>query len=140
MPGLDVIARHRLTKRRSTVVSSANRYPKAADCMYTTQVQCSEIRPDPRSAGYLPHEVEALADSIRQHGLLRPVLLRASSKGYVIVHGERRWRASQMVGLVEVPAIIVEDVTREVSTAAAPGLRDGFAAAGTEREPATFDD
>jgi ParB family chromosome partitioning protein len=108
--------------------------------MYTTQVQCSEIRPDPRSGGYRPHEVEALADSIRRHGVLRPVLLRADDDGYVIVHGERRWRASQMVGLTEVPAIIVQDVTREVSAAAAPGLRGGFAAIGRAREPATFDD
>lgn len=102
--------------------------------MYTTQVQCSDIRPDPRSGGYRPHEVEALADSIRRYGVLRPVLLRAGDDGYVIVHGERRWRASQMAGLAEIPAILVEDVTRD------EGATAGVAATGRERERAILDD
>jgi len=50
-----------------------------------------------------------LADSISQHGVLQPLLLRPMvSGGYRIVAGERRWRASRMVGLTEVPAIVRE--------------------------------
>jgi len=79
--------------------------------MSLEQVRCVDIRPDPGSAGYPPHEVEALAADIREHGVLRPVLLRATPSGYVIVHGERRWRAARMAGLAAVPAYLVHDVT-----------------------------
>ena len=48
-----------------------------------------------------------LADSIRQHGVIQPLLVRPLSNGmYQIVAGERRWRASRMVGLREVPVVI----------------------------------
>jgi hypothetical protein len=136
-----------LTKRRHTIGQrNQHSISKAADRMHTTQVHCSEIRPDPRSGGYRPHEVETLADSIRRHGVLRPVLLRASADGYVIVHGERRWRASQMVGLDAIPAIIVEDVTRDQQAAVPFRPPGGFAlagpsaSAGRPHESAFFED
>lgn len=50
-----------------------------------------------------------LADSIAQHGILQPLLLRPMlSGGYRIVAGERRWRAARMAGLTEVPAVVRE--------------------------------
>lgn len=50
-----------------------------------------------------------LAESIAQHGVLQPLLLRPMvSGGYRIVAGERRWRASRMAGLTEVPAVVRE--------------------------------
>jgi ParB family chromosome partitioning protein len=79
--------------------------------MSLEHIRCVDISPDPRSSGYPPHEVEALAADIRKHGVLRPVLLRATPNGYVIVHGERRWRAARMAGLTAVPAYLVHDVT-----------------------------
>ena len=51
----------------------------------------------------------ALADSIRQHGVLQPLLVRPMNNGnYQIVAGERRWRAARMAGLTEVPVVIKE--------------------------------
>jgi ParB family chromosome partitioning protein len=73
------------------------------------QVRCADIHPDPRSRGYLPQEVEPLAESVREHGVLRPLLLRVTAGGYVIVHGERRWRAAQMAGLPAIPAWLVQE-------------------------------
>lgn len=56
-----------------------------------------------------------LADSISQHGILQPLLLRPIlGGGYQIVAGERRWRAARMAGLSEVPAIIREMSDSEV--------------------------
>lgn len=53
--------------------------------------------------------VTTLADSIRQHGVLQPILVRPIGNGqYQIVAGERRWRAARMAGLDEVPVIINE--------------------------------
>lgn len=77
--------------------------------MRLEQVRCVDISPDPHSGGYRPQEVEPLAAEIREHGVLRPVLLRPTPKGYVIVHGERRWRAALMAGLEAIPAWLVQD-------------------------------
>lgn len=50
-----------------------------------------------------------LADSIAQHGVIQPILVRAATDGfYEIIAGERRWRASKLAGLTEIPAIIVD--------------------------------
>lgn len=77
--------------------------------MRLEQVRCIDITPDPRSAGYRPDEVEPLAASIRKHGVLRPVLLRPTPQGYVIVHGKRRWQAARMAGLEAIPACLVQE-------------------------------
>ncbi len=55
-------------------------------------------------------ELNALAGSIARQGLMQPVVVRrlADGRGYELIAGERRWRASQRAGLAEVPAIVVE--------------------------------
>jgi ParB family chromosome partitioning protein len=77
--------------------------------MNAQPIPCARIYPDPRSRGYQPPAVESLADDIRERGVLRPVLVRATERGYVIVHGERRWRAARMLGLEVIPAYVVQD-------------------------------
>ncbi len=53
--------------------------------------------------------LEELADSIRQHGVLQPLLVRPlPSGGYQLVAGERRWRAARLAGLSEVPVVVKE--------------------------------
>ena len=47
-----------------------------------------------------------LAESIREHGLLQPVLVKRIPDGYELIAGERRWRAARMAGLKKVPALI----------------------------------
>jgi len=81
-------------------------------------IRCADIRPDPRSTGYRQTEVATLADDIRAHGMLRPVLVRPTESGYVLVHGERRWRAAQLLGLSAIPACLVQEITREAALAA----------------------
>ena len=50
-----------------------------------------------------------LSDSIKNHGLLQPIIVRESAKDYYqIIAGERRWRASKLAGLTEIPAIIIQ--------------------------------
>ena len=86
--------------------------------MRLVKVPCADIRPDPRSRGYGPDEIEPLAQSVREHGVLRPLLLRATPLGYVIVHGERRWRAAQMAGLPAIPAWLVQEYEPSEAVAA----------------------
>ncbi len=50
--------------------------------------------------------LEELAASIREHGVVEPILVRRHGQGYRIVAGERRWRAAQRAGLKEVPALV----------------------------------
>ncbi|WP_412770537.1 ParB/RepB/Spo0J family partition protein, partial [Staphylococcus capitis] len=49
-----------------------------------------------------------LAESIKIHGILQPIVLRQTVQGYYIVVGERRYRASQLAGLTKLPSIIKE--------------------------------
>lgn len=49
-----------------------------------------------------------LADSIKQHGIIQPLVLRKLGEKYEIIAGERRYKASQLIGLVKVPAIVVD--------------------------------
>jgi ParB family transcriptional regulator, chromosome partitioning protein len=53
--------------------------------------------------------IEELARSIRSNGLIQPIVVRKADRGYEIIAGERRWRASQRAGLLKVP-IVVRDV------------------------------
>lgn len=84
--------------------------------MNVKRIRCADIRPECGSE--VPQDVEALAESIRRHGVLRPVLLRAVADGYVIVHGVRRWRAALMLGLEAIPAFIVETFAAQEAMAA----------------------
>lgn len=78
-----------------------------------TSLKISEIEPNksqPRSS-FDDEPLRELADSIREHGVIQPLIVRPMEKnGYQIVAGERRWRASRMVGLSEVP-VIIRDLT-----------------------------
>ena len=53
-------------------------------------------------------KLDNLADSIKEHGVLQPIILKSIEKGYEIIAGERRWRASRKAGLAEIPAIVKE--------------------------------
>ena len=60
--------------------------------------------------------LQDLADSIREHGIIQPLTVRKLSSGYYqIIAGERRWRAARIVGLQEVPVIVVEADDRKAA-------------------------
>ena len=60
-------------------------------------------------------ELQALADSIAEHGVIQPLTVRELSSGYYqIVAGERRWRAARLAGLRDIPAVIIEADDRKV--------------------------
>lgn len=59
-------------------------------------------------------KLRELADSIREHGMIQPIIVRAVDNGYMIVAGERRWRAAKLAGMKEVPAIVKNVSNNEV--------------------------
>ena len=83
----------------------------AVDNAGAVEVRLSEIEPNrnqPRK-DFDEEALMSLADSIAEHGLIQPIVVRPTVSGrYEIVAGERRWRASRMAGLSAVPVIIRE--------------------------------
>lgn len=72
------------------------------------EINLNELRPNP----YQPRKVfdeealNELASSIREHGVFQPIIVKKSIKGYDIIAGERRFRASKLAGLEKIPAIV----------------------------------
>jgi len=62
-----------------------------------------------------PEELQALAESIRTHGIIEPLVTRPVGAGFELIVGERRWRAAQLVGLSHVPAVVRETSDREAA-------------------------
>jgi ParB family transcriptional regulator, chromosome partitioning protein len=92
------------------------RTPSTAGAAGATKLPLDQIHADranPRKR-FDEAELAELAASLKNQGVLQPILVRKDNKGYRIIAGERRWRAAEKAGLKEIPAII-----REVSDAEA---------------------
>lgn len=74
------------------------------------EIEMDRIAPNPQQPRQHidPDALQELASSIRQHGLLQPLVVTRAGDGYSIVAGERRWRAAQAAGLATIPAIVKE--------------------------------
>lgn len=74
------------------------------------EIEIARIRPNPEQPRIQFDEgaLDELADSIRQRGVLQPILLRPEGEEYMIIAGERRWRAAQRARLHSIPAIVRE--------------------------------
>ena len=82
-----------------------------------TVVRLAEVEPNPTQPRkvFENEPLEALAESIAQHGIIQPIVVRPKDGMYMIVTGERRWRAARMAGLSEVPVIIIEADDRKAA-------------------------
>ena len=79
-------------------------------------LQINKIRPNadqPRKK-FNREKLEELAASIKEHGILQPLVVRPENNGYTIIAGERRWRAATMAGLKEVPVIVKDLPAKDV--------------------------
>jgi ParB family chromosome partitioning protein len=88
------------------------------ECVY---LAVSDVEPDedqPRKS-FDPDALAELADSIAEHGVIQPLTVRRRSGRYVIIAGERRWRAAREAGLAKIPAVVIDADDR---TAAILGL------------------
>jgi ParB-like partition proteins len=84
------------------------------------------IRPNPvqprRSID--PELLDSLAESIRVHGIIQPLVVRPAGEGYEIIAGERRWRAARLAGLKEVPVrVLVLNESQSVQAALVENLQ-----------------
>jgi len=74
------------------------------------QLDINQLQPNPLQprGAITPESLVDLVDSIREHGILEPLVVAKTPAGFQIIAGERRWRASKLAGMTHVPAIIRE--------------------------------
>ncbi|OGM08364.1 hypothetical protein A2V55_00665 [Candidatus Woesebacteria bacterium RBG_19FT_COMBO_37_29] len=74
------------------------------------QIDVNELNANPLQprGAITPESLVDLIDSIKEHGILEPLVVAKTPAGYQIIAGERRWRASKLAGLTHVPALIRE--------------------------------
>lgn len=78
------------------------------------QIPVDELQPNPlQPRGVItPESLVDLIDSIKEHGILEPLVIAKTPAGFQIIAGERRWRAAKYAGLSHVPAVIKETTPR----------------------------
>ena len=94
----------------SDLVSMIDAIEKNAPELTQTKILLKDIRTNPyQPRKYFDEEkLNELAQSIKEHGVFQPILLKKCIHGYDIVAGERRWRAAKIAGLEDIPSIIVD--------------------------------
>ena len=80
------------------------------------EVELSSIHPNPDQPrkSFDPDALDELAQSIRHHGVIMPLIVNQDAKGYMIIAGERRYRASKLAGIEKVPVIIKNYNERQI--------------------------
>lgn len=105
--GLDIMIPQRLTETDSSGEENVSR---------ETLIPIHEIEPNksqPRKK-FNEDSLQELAESIKQFGVIQPLIVQKKDKFYEIIAGERRWRASRLAGLKEVPVIIKDYSPQEI--------------------------
>ncbi|HLO35155.1 MAG TPA: ParB/RepB/Spo0J family partition protein [Candidatus Deferrimicrobium sp.] len=89
--------------------------PQRSQHAPTSEIPIERIQPNPRQPRQRMDqgELDGLAASIREHGVLQPILVTETLDGYQLVAGERRFRASQLAGLERIPAVIRQLADRD---------------------------
>jgi ParB family chromosome partitioning protein len=117
--GLDALLAETLDSREEATTSSSTS-PVQVSAGFV-ELNVKRLRPgrfQPRST-IQESELESLANSIKEQGILQPIVVRAlANDGYEIIAGERRWRAAQLAGLTTVP-VIIKNVPDEAALAIA---------------------
>jgi ParB family transcriptional regulator, chromosome partitioning protein len=87
--------------------------PVKAGPLREVEVERIRANPDQPRRAIDPAALAALVDSVRESGLVQPVVVRPVDDGYELIAGERRWRAAREAGLRSIPALIREADARE---------------------------
>ncbi|MFH0751417.1 MAG: ParB/RepB/Spo0J family partition protein [Chloroflexota bacterium] len=111
-PDFRAVAARRLSEERELSPSIVNFLaPEGSRSLGVRHVPIDRIVPNPENPRLLFEEsaLEELASSIREHGVLQPILVRPAGRDqYQLVAGERRWRAARRAGLLTIPALVEE--------------------------------
>ena len=90
---------------KSALVAPAAKSVKNDEKGMVGEVLLAQVHPNPNQprTNFKPEEIEELANSIKRHGLLQPILVRKTGDGYEIIAGERRWQACRSLGMETIP-------------------------------------
>ena len=101
------------------LLSTGGPAPPAGDAsLRTLPVELIHRSPYQPRRQVSPEALQELADSIRRQGILQPVVVRRVEGEYQLIAGERRWRAAQQAGLLEIPAVIRDADDQEAAALA----------------------
>jgi ParB family chromosome partitioning protein len=102
--------RRALGKGLGALIPGAGKGGAAGREYFTCPVDRIVRQPDQPRKSYNRQALEQLVASIRERGVIQPLVVRRKGEGYELIAGERRWRAAQMAGLLEVP-VVIKDVS-----------------------------
>ena len=102
--------RKALGKGLSALIPDGHDLDEKEEQFFLCPVAAIEPNPDQPRQRFLAHELDEMVVSVREKGILTPLLVNQTEAGYQLIAGERRWRAAQMAGLERVP-VVVRDVT-----------------------------
>jgi len=102
--------RKALGKGLSALIPGANNLEYAGDKFFQCPIEAIEPNPYQPREDFSDSELEAMVASVREKGIITPLLVSRIESGYRLIAGERRWRAAQKAGLERVP-VVVKEVT-----------------------------
>lgn len=107
----------RLGKGIEALLSEGGGDPTGKPKKKVENISVAAIAPNPNQPRkrFDDDELDALASSIKEKGIIQPVLLRQLEEGYELVAGERRWRAAERLDLKDIPAIVRKDIDEDES-------------------------
>jgi ParB family chromosome partitioning protein len=103
-----------LGKGLDALISSVNALEDTKNSVLEVKINDVEPNQDQPRKVFDQEKLEALAQSIKDHGVVQPILVRKEGQRYIIVAGERRWRASKIAGLKTIPVVVKDLSSREV--------------------------
>lgn len=110
------VSAEKMTKKKETQTEKENQITEKEKPTGELMLNINEVEPNrgqPRKE-FDEDALLELADSVRQYGILQPLIVQKNKGYYEIIAGERRWRAAKMAGLKEVPVIIKEYTSQQV--------------------------
>ena len=116
MGGVSNMAKSKLGRGLNSFFEDSSPLTASGDDNVTT-LRITQVEPNknqPRK-NFDKDKIEALAESIKEHGVIQPIIVVKNGERYKIVAGERRWRAAKKAGLKEIPAVVREYSEQEVA-------------------------
>ena len=105
--------RKALGKGLSALIPGANRLEEGEEQYFQCPIEALEPNPSQPRQDFSPSELEELVNSVREKGIITPLLVSRTQTGYQLIAGERRWRAAQKAGLERIPVVVREATPTE---------------------------
>lgn len=103
-----------LGKGLDALISSTNALEDSHESVLELKINSVEPNSGQPRKVFDQEKLQTLAESIKEHGVVQPIIVRREGERYIIVAGERRWRASKLAGIKTIPVVVKELSTREV--------------------------